>query len=130
MLTPLFPAADRREAGNTILYKRFPGGQVRLAGADSPRGFRRIAVRVVAFDEVDGYPPTAGEEGDQLRLGIYPRNEALDCRVYARAAALVGIDRWDESRWAEFLVALGMVPGNAPPTLSRPKAAKADEPYL
>jgi phage terminase large subunit GpA-like protein len=28
------------------------------------------------------------------------RNEALDCRVYARAAAwLVGIDRWDERRW-------------------------------
>ena len=30
------------------------------------------------------------------------RNEALDCRVYARAAAwLMGIDRWDERRWAD-----------------------------
>jgi phage terminase large subunit GpA-like protein len=29
-----------------------------------------------------------------------PRNEALDCRVYARAAAaLHGIDRWTEARW-------------------------------
>ncbi len=28
------------------------------------------------------------------------RNEALDCRVYARAVAwLMGIDRWDASRW-------------------------------
>lgn len=28
------------------------------------------------------------------------RNEALDCRVYARAAAwLMGIDRWDNARW-------------------------------
>ncbi|HKP77860.1 MAG TPA: terminase gpA endonuclease subunit, partial [Phenylobacterium sp.] len=28
------------------------------------------------------------------------RNEALDCRVYAPAAAwLMGIDRWDERRW-------------------------------
>lgn len=28
------------------------------------------------------------------------RNEALDCRVYARAAAwLMGIDRWDDRRW-------------------------------
>jgi phage terminase large subunit GpA-like protein len=28
------------------------------------------------------------------------RNEALDCRVYARAAAwLMGIDRWDERKW-------------------------------
>jgi phage terminase large subunit GpA-like protein len=31
-----------------------------------------------------------------------PRNEALDCRVYARAAAaLVGADRWSDERWAE-----------------------------
>jgi phage terminase large subunit GpA-like protein len=31
-----------------------------------------------------------------------PRNEALDCRVYARAAAaLVGADRWSDDRWDE-----------------------------
>lgn len=31
-----------------------------------------------------------------------PRNEALDCRIYARAAAaLVGADRWSDERWAE-----------------------------
>jgi phage terminase large subunit GpA-like protein len=30
-----------------------------------------------------------------------PRNEALDCRCYARAAAaLVGADRWSDERWA------------------------------
>jgi phage terminase large subunit GpA-like protein len=29
------------------------------------------------------------------------RNEALDCRVYARAAAaLLGVDRWGEDRWS------------------------------
>lgn len=29
------------------------------------------------------------------------RNEALDCRVYARAGAwLMGMDRWDDARWA------------------------------
>ncbi len=28
------------------------------------------------------------------------RNEALDCRVYARAAAwILGADRWDEATW-------------------------------
>jgi phage terminase large subunit GpA-like protein len=31
------------------------------------------------------------------------RNEALDCRVYARAAAgRVGIDRFQEKHWADF----------------------------
>lgn len=34
----------------------------------------------------------------------YKRNEPLDCRVYARAAAyLVGMDRWTEDRWAREL---------------------------
>ena len=34
----------------------------------------------------------------------YERNEPLDCRVYARAAAaIVGIDRWDDSRWSREL---------------------------
>ncbi len=30
------------------------------------------------------------------------RNEALDCRVYARAAAwIIGADRWSEARWVD-----------------------------
>lgn len=36
------------------------------------------------------------------------RNEALDCRVYARAAAwIVGADRWSEARWADLEAQLG-----------------------
>ena len=35
-------------------------------------------------------------------LKLRARNEALDCRVYARAAAwIAGADRWSEARWAE-----------------------------
>lgn len=41
------------------------------------------------------------------------RNEALDCRVYARAAAYaIGADRWDETRWKR---ALGLSPPPPPP---------------
>lgn len=69
-LEGLFPEPGKRDSGNTILHKQFPGGQLRLVGADSPRGFRRVSVRFLAFDEVDGYAPTAGEEGDQIKLGI------------------------------------------------------------
>ena len=37
------------------------------------------------------------------------RNEALDCRVYARAAAwIVGADRWSEARWADLETQLGV----------------------
>ena len=36
------------------------------------------------------------------------RNEALDVRVYARAAAwIAGADRWSEARWADLEAQLG-----------------------
>ncbi len=43
------------------------------------------------------------------------RNEALDCRVYAKAAAaLRGVDRWPEQRWTELEAALELEAGKAP----------------
>jgi len=37
------------------------------------------------------------------------RNEVLDCRVYARAAAwIVGIDRWHERKWRDLEAQLGI----------------------
>ncbi len=62
--------AKSRTAGNTMKKKTYPGGMLHLVGANSPTGFRRITVRVVLFDEVDGYPQAAGVEGDQIKLGM------------------------------------------------------------
>lgn len=59
-----------RDSKSTISKKHYPGGVLHINGANSPRGFRRISTRVVLFDECDAYPPTAGQEGDQIRLGI------------------------------------------------------------
>lgn len=59
-----------RDSDNTLLDKLFRGGSLSLVGANSPRGFRRTSRRVVIFDEVDGYPASAGGEGDPLELGI------------------------------------------------------------
>ncbi len=59
-----------KDGRNTILRKSYPGGTLYLVGANSPRGFRRISARIVLFDEIDGYPASAGTEGDQLKLGI------------------------------------------------------------
>lgn len=58
-----------RDSDNTILHKRFPDGFLKVVGAHSGRGFRRITVDVAAFDEPDAYPPSAGTEGDQIELG-------------------------------------------------------------
>ena len=39
------------------------------------------------------------------------RNEALDCRVYARAAAwIAGADRWPETRWRDLEAQLDAKP--------------------
>ncbi len=59
-----------RSGDNTILHKMFPGGILSMVGANSARGFRRISRRVVLFDEVDGYPKSAGTEGSPIKLGI------------------------------------------------------------
>lgn len=70
VLHGLVAESKARDSGNTILNKSFPGGVLSLVGANSPRGFRRVSRRIVLFDEVDGYPLSAGSEGDQIKLGI------------------------------------------------------------
>ncbi|GAA0569458.1 phage terminase large subunit family protein [Caenispirillum bisanense] len=53
-----------------------------------------------------------------------PRNEALDCRVYATAAALaLGVERWTDYRWRELEQATAEMPLAAPPkAVDAPKA--------
>lgn len=70
VLQDLVAEDKSRTSTNTLRKKIFPGGQLLLVGANAPTGFRRVTVRVVFFDEVDGYPAEAGTEGDQIRLGI------------------------------------------------------------
>jgi phage terminase large subunit GpA-like protein len=61
-------AVASRDHGNTILYKQFIGGQLTMAGANSPASLASRPIRVVLADEVDRYPISAGTEGDPLAL--------------------------------------------------------------
>lgn len=71
VLNGLVADARSRDAHSTVRRKNFPGGSIRLIGANAPRGFRRITVKRVFFDEIDGYDVKgAGVEGDQIALGI------------------------------------------------------------
>jgi len=53
-------------------------------------------------------------------------NDPLDCRVYARAAAAVlGLDRFQESDWATLERAVGQVPAPPTPTTAAPPTRSA-----
>ena len=58
-----------RDSGNTLLHKKFAGGHLTIAGANSPAGLASRPIRIVLFDEVDRYPASAGAEGDPVSLG-------------------------------------------------------------
>jgi phage terminase large subunit GpA-like protein len=58
------------DSEDELLQKNFLGGQLNIAGANSPAGLASHPVRLVLFDEVDRYPPSAGDEGDPISLGI------------------------------------------------------------
>jgi len=57
-----------RDSGNTLLHKRFPGGHITMAGANSPASLASRPIRLVLCDEVDRYPISAGTEGDPVSL--------------------------------------------------------------
>jgi len=59
-----------RDSGNTLRQKQFDGGQIAMAGANSPASLASRPVRIVLLDEVDRFPPSAGAEGDPVSLAV------------------------------------------------------------
>lgn len=57
-----------RDSGNTMLSKRFSGGQFVITGANSAVGLRSMPARYVFLDEVDAYPGDVDGEGDPIAL--------------------------------------------------------------
>lgn len=60
--------ARAKNSENTILHKKFPGGHITIAGANSPASLASRPIRVVLCDEVDRFPASAGAEGDPVKL--------------------------------------------------------------
>lgn len=83
VLSELAPDEKTRDSDNTILRKQFPGATLYVVGANSPRGFRRISAGTVLFDEISGYPLTAGKEGDQFLLGSRRAEDYWDKKIIA-----------------------------------------------
>jgi phage terminase large subunit GpA-like protein len=100
-------------------------GTIHIPGwVDSEWLKQLVAEQLVTIRDRRGY---ARLEWQKLR----ERNEALDCRVYARAAAwILGADRWDEAAWRRLEAQAGVetrasasIPADvASPDPARPRA--------
>jgi phage terminase large subunit GpA-like protein len=92
------PTADELASGAS-----FPPGTVHLPDWVDDEWLKQfVAEQLVTVKTKRGF---ARLEWQKLR----ERNEALDCRVYARAAVwIVGADRWSEARWADLEAQLGV----------------------
>lgn len=70
VLASVFGDNKSRNSSSTILTKKYPGGVIRLCGANSPSSLSSSPVRILLADEVDRYPLSAASEGDPLNLAI------------------------------------------------------------
>lgn len=57
-----------RDSGNTILGKRYQGGFIVMAGANSAASLRSRSIRVLILDEVDAYVKNLDKEGSPVEL--------------------------------------------------------------
>ena len=102
-------SARSRDSGNTILHKSFPGGHLTITGANSPASLASRPIRVLLCDEVDRYPPSAGSEGDPVRLASTRTSAFWNSRkVYISSPGRKGVSRmerlWERSDQRRFFV--------------------------
>ena len=101
-------SADVGEDGSTPV---FPAGFVHLPKIDAEFIQQLCAEQLITRRDRNGFPV---REWQKMR----ERNEALDCYVYARAAAsAAGLDRFEERHWRELERQLGVAPPPDEPPL-------------
>lgn len=59
-----------RDGSNTVKFKRFPGGFLAFAGANSAQGLQSRAIRYLVLDEIDRYPRDVDGQGDPVGMAV------------------------------------------------------------
>ena len=73
----------------------------------NPEYFKQLTAEQLVTKMVKGYPKREWQK-------IRDRNEALDCRVYARSAAIaLGVEHWSDKKWEKIV-------GNVGARITRP----------
>src|SRR6266498_1866818 len=73
--------ATARRSGNTLQLKEFPGGFLKLTGANSGTGLRSDPVPIVLMDETDGYPSDVDGEGDPAEIAKRRTDQFTDFKI-------------------------------------------------
>jgi phage terminase large subunit GpA-like protein len=108
-LRGLIRDTGRREKEDTILKKAGPGWRLALVGANSPAGLAMRPVRKLFLDEVDRYPPSAGEEGDPAAIAER-RTATFPNRLIVRTGSPSEAGRGIWPAWLQSDQRLWMVP--------------------
>lgn len=82
-------ADEDPDATNSTQSKQYPGGVLSLVGANSGNGFRRRSCKVAILDEVDSYPPSAGADGDPVKLAAKRTEYFWDRKIIAGSTPLI-----------------------------------------
>ena len=83
------PSARKRDSGNTLLLKEFPGGILVIGGAGSSDSLASMPIKKLGMDEIDRYPAALGPEGSTLkqaeqRTVTFPRSKQLNVSTPVR----------------------------------------------
>jgi phage terminase large subunit GpA-like protein len=97
------PTDEERDAGAIV-----PVGYIHLPhGTDAEWIKQLVAEQLVTVKTRRGFTRLEWQK-------VRERNEALDCRVYARAAAwIAGADRWTEDKWRDLESQIGPAPDDS-----------------
>jgi phage terminase large subunit GpA-like protein len=97
ILAGLVSESTVKTTGNTILDKEFPGGVLSIVGANSGADLRMVSRRVAILDEIDAYPPSAGDEGDPIALAEKRTEDFWNRKIICGSTPLVsGTSRIEE----------------------------------
>lgn len=103
------PSARKRDSGNKITEKNFPGGVLYLGWSNSPSELASKPIKKLALDEVDRYPVSLKDEGSPVKLAEqrtanFPRRKILKTSTPKVRGASVITDEYESSSMAQYWV--------------------------
>jgi phage terminase large subunit GpA-like protein len=85
-----------KDSGNTVLSKKFPGGNINIVGSNSASGLASRPIRILLCDEVDRYEASAGAEGDPISLAMKRTTTFWNRKIFITSTPTIkGMSRID-----------------------------------